>query len=403
MLTEHLDLRGGDSLWDAGSAAPASDPLPRTRCDVAVIGAGITGSIVAERLTADGHSVVLLDRRAPGSGSTAASTAQIMWAMDVPLSTLSARIGKPEAARRWRRVHDAVRGFAARLDRLGIAGGRFDCPTLYLEGKAAGAQALREEAVLHRRHGLPSTFFEADAVAERFGIAPRAAIVSEGGYALDPVAVAHALLSAARSRGARVCYPMDVVGMSGTPEGIRLSLSGDERLDARRVVIASGYEQAGMFLPPEFSLLSTFVMATAPDTAPLWRERAMIWEAADPYLYMRADPQGRIIVGGEDETLREPGRRDELVGIKAATIAVKAGALLGTGPLPVERAWAATFGSSPDGLPAIGPAANMPNIWLAAGFGGNGIAFSALASEVLAASFAGTPDPDGECFSPYRF
>jgi glycine/D-amino acid oxidase-like deaminating enzyme len=42
-------------------------------------------------------------------------------------------------------------------------------------------------------------------------------------------------------------------------------------------------------------------------------------------------------------------------------------------------------------------------LWLASGFGGNGITFAALAAELLTAELTGQPDPDIECFDPYRF
>ena len=129
----------------------------------------------------------------------------------------------------------------------------------------------------------------------------------------------------------------------------------------------------------------------------------MIWEAADPYLYVRADTEGRVIAGGEDEQFRDPRRRDELLPTKRGILAAKLEALLQGRPVRVDRAWAAAFGTSPDGLPAIGRAANSHRIWLAAGFGGNGIAFSALASELLSAALAGKRDPDDDCFDPYRF
>lgn len=404
MLTEKLDLRSGDTPWDDKVwTCPPSDPLPDFRHDVAIIGSGITGAIIAERLSAEGHSVVLFDRRPPGMGSTAASTAQIMWAMDVPLTHLALRIGEAEAARRWRRVYAATRNFAERLDAQAIAAGKSACPTVYLEGNMLNAQALRDEAQLHRRHALPSEFLPADEVERRFGISPRAAIVSGEGFTIDPVAATHGLLDAARARGASICYPLDVAGISENGAGVRISLSDGRNLDASDVILATGYEKAPLFLPPAFSLLSTFVMATPAATAPLWRQHAMIWEAADPYLYFRVDADGRVIVGGEDEDTCNSGRRDELVFEKSGIIAARAGNVLGTGALAIDKAWSAIFGSSPDGLPAIGRAAHISHVWLAAGFGGNGITFSALASEILAAALAGRDDPDAECFDPYRF
>jgi glycine/D-amino acid oxidase-like deaminating enzyme len=40
---------------------------------------------------------------------------------------------------------------------------------------------------------------------------------------------------------------------------------------------------------------------------------------------------------------------------------------------------------------------------LASGFGGNGINSAALAAELLTAELTGQPDPEIECFDPYRF
>lgn len=404
MLSEHHDLRGGSSVWTQSRYdLPPSDPLP-DQCDAAIIGAGIMGATLAERLTAEGHSVVLLDRRPPAHGSTAASTAEIMWAMDVPLCDLAASIGQKEAVRRWTRVYSAVRRFAERIDALGIDCGRADRPTVYLEGAILDADGLRREETLHREAGLPTLYCDASVIAERFAIAARAGLVSTGGFEVEPTHLTLGLLASAQERGARIVYPCDATALTPEENGLRISLTDGRSLRARKLVFAGGYERAPLLLPPAFSLLSTFVMATAPLAQPLWRERAMIWEASDPYLYIRTCSEGRVIVGGEDEDFHEPSRRNALIGTKAGAIAAKAAALLGEDePLAIDRQWAAMFGSSPDGLPAIGPAANLPRAWLSAGFGGNGIAFAALAAEIVAAAFRGEADADAICFDPYRF
>jgi glycine/D-amino acid oxidase-like deaminating enzyme len=191
-------------------------------------------------------------------------------------------------------------------------------------------------------------------------------------------------------------WPCDVTALDGNA-----LLTDRGKLTADRIILATGYERPELFLPPAFSLISSFAIATAPGTAPLWREDAMIWEAADPYLYCRADAQGRIVAGGEDQVSQE-GPRDAMNGAKAGTIAAKLGSLIGA-DIAIDRKWTATFGVSPDGLPAIGRARHHDNLWLASGFGGNGVSFAALAAELLGAEFAGTPDPAAECFDPYRF
>ncbi|WP_375195698.1 NAD(P)/FAD-dependent oxidoreductase [Sphingobium sp.] len=403
-LSEARDLRAGTVPWRAEDwrQRPA-DPLPRRRVDVAILGAGIMGAILAERLSARTAQVALFDRRPPGCGSTAASTAEIMWAMDVPMIHLARTHGEAEAARRWKRVFAAVRGLADRLDGQGIEGDRADRPTLYLAGSLLDERALSEEAVMHRRHGLPSRFHDGAAVAERFGISARAAILSEGGFEVDPVRLTHALLDRAASRGATISYPVDIAALEPDGEGVLLATADGRTVHARNVILATGYERPRLFLPPAFGLMSTFVIATPPVTAPLWRENAMIWEASDPYLYVRTNREGRIIAGGEDVGQSDEKARDAMIEARAGTIAAKLERLLGQGPIVIDRQWAATFGTSPDGLPAIGRSSLMPHVWLAAGYGGNGIAFAALAAELLEGELFGSSDPDAICFDPYRF
>lgn len=405
MLSEHHDLRSGDPPWREADYAPiAVDALP-ARSDVVIVGAGIMGATLAERLTADGHDVALLDRRPPATGSTAASTAHVMWAADLPLLKLAAQLGEADAMRRWTRTRRVVEAFAERIDALGIDCARHDRPTVYLAGNVLDSEGLRAEAGLHARAGLPSRFLDAAATAQRFAIAPRASIVSEGGFEVEPTRLARGLLETAQRRGARLHVPCDVVALSPDDGKVRVNLADGRQVEARRAIFAGGYERAPLLLPAAFGLLSTFAIATAPDTAAgLWREKAMIWEASDPYLYIRSTADGRVIAGGEDMAFTDPRKRDALMPGKAGAIAAGSAALLGeAAPLAIDRIWSATFGSSPDGFPAIGPAANLPGVWVAQGFGGNGIAFAALAAELIAADFSGRPDPDAPCFDPYRF
>jgi glycine/D-amino acid oxidase-like deaminating enzyme len=169
------------------------------------------------------------------------------------------------------------------------------------------------------------------------------------------------------------------------------------------VILAAGYERPTWFLPPAFSVGSSYAIATPAGHAPRWRENAMIWEASSSYLYARATADGRIIAGGEDEDFADAHRRDALIPAKAGTIAAKLAAMIAVEDVPVDCCWSASFGASPDGLPAIGQARNHENLWLASGFGGNGVTFAALGAELISAEMSGQIDPDRGCFDPYRF
>src|SRR5690606_25593350 len=83
--TEQADLRGGRSPWHAGTEYIIRPVTESCRCDVLIVGAGITGSLLAEQLTYQGLDVIIIDRERPGGGSTAASTSMLLWEIDRPL------------------------------------------------------------------------------------------------------------------------------------------------------------------------------------------------------------------------------------------------------------------------------------------------------------------------------
>ena len=400
MLTERHDLRSGPTPWETAGDIDA-DPLPATPVDDAIIGAGIMGAMLAERLTAAGKSVALLDRRTPASGSTSASTALVLWEMDVPLTHLARTIGEDAAVARWRRVAATVARLGERIDGKDLDAERIPRVSLYLNGDRLDEAGLRAEADLRRKHGLLSTFLTGDAVADRFGIAARPGLVSTNSFEVEPVKLTRALLDRARSAGATISFPCDATALTHAGDHILVTTDRGD-LSAHDVILAGGYERGPLLLPPAFSLHSSYAIATAPGTAPLWRENAMIWEASESYLYARADADGRVIAGGADEDFADASARDRLIPEQAATIARGLSDLVGADIEPRER-WAAMFGSSPDGLPAIGRARPGEHVWLAGGFGGNGVSFAALAAELLTAELTGAPDPDLTLFDPYRF
>lgn len=400
MLTETHDLRTGATPWDDSWVAPRVDFLPARPVDIAIVGAGVMGAMLAERLSATGKSVALVDRRPPATGSTAASTALVLWEMDVPLTHLARTIGKGAAIARWQRIAATVARLAERIDAERLDAKRIDRPSLYLDGDLLDAAGLRGEADLRALHGLPSAFLEGGAVAERFGIAARPGLVSGNSFEVDPVALTLDMLARARDHGATVTFPCDVTAITHDDQVVLTTTQG--RLVAHDVILAGGYERAALFLPPAFALHTSFAIATAPGTAPLWRENAMIWEASESYLYARVDADGRVIAGGGDADSTDLVPRERVLPAKAAEIAAGLTRLTAADIVPRER-WAALFGSSPDGLPAIGRARPGEHVWLASGFGGNGVTFAALAAELLTAELTGTPDADLQLFDPYRF
>ncbi|WP_337180286.1 FAD-binding oxidoreductase [Sphingopyxis granuli] len=367
-----------------------------------MIGAGISGALIAETLSEAGLDVVVIDRRAPAEGSTAASTALLQYELDMPLSHMAERIGKARAVRIWQRSRLAVDSLRSRTERLGL---RVDAATrrsLYLDGNVLDPAALAAEAEARREAGFEVELIGPAAVLERYGIRNRHAIVGFDNYSADPRRMAAAYLHIAQARGARIYVPAEVSGVEPSASGVILDIEGRGEVRAKHAIFATGYEMLKGVPRKGNYIMSTWSIATKPQPRAIWPDAAMIWEASDPYLYIRTTPDGAVICGGEDEEFADEQARDAKIAAKTATLEAKLGKLLPAIDPTAAFAWAGSFGNSPLGTPTVGRVPHMPNCYAAMGYGGNGITFSMMAAQILRNEICGGGDADADLFSFHR-
>ncbi|KQU84215.1 FAD-dependent oxidoreductase [Mesorhizobium sp. Root102] len=400
-MPRKLDLRTGPPVWSAYRAPTVpTDSLTRdAKADVLIVGMGISGAMMAEALTANGHSVVCIDRRGPLKGSTSATTALVQFEIDQPLYTLSKMIGKATAEQAWRRSRLAVSNLAARIAELGINCGPSRTPSLYLAGTMLGPSDLHDEAEARRRAGIGATYLTSAPLAEKFGVDRDGAILSHGNIALDPRKLTAGLLLKALERKARFCAPVEATVIEDSADEVVVATKDGPTITARHVVLATGYELVDIVPATAHRIISTWAIATRPQSRKIWPQAAFIWEASDPYLYMRATADGRVVCGGEDEDFVDETRRDALIGEKSARIAEKLGLIFPHLDTRPAFAWTGSFGTTTTGLPYIGAIPRHPRIHAVMGYGGNGITFSQIASEIVSASIDGLDDTDARLFA----
>jgi glycine/D-amino acid oxidase-like deaminating enzyme len=397
-----LDLWSGRTVWEL-TPRPPSPTVKLTasqRADIVIVGAGITGSFLAERLTREGREVLVLDRHEPRTASTAASTALLQWEIDAPMLELESGLGFDAASAIYRRSLAAVAAIDGMVTRLGPGAHLIPRDTLYFAGGELDPVDLAEEHRLRAMAGLPGELLDRAALAGQFGFDRDAAIRSPGSAEADPVALARLALQAAIGRGARVASPVTVVDYAFGFQSAAVRTEDGVEIEANAVILANGYEMPA-FVPAEIHRLrSTWAIATAPQPAgALWPDRCLLWEASRPYLYARTTPEDRIIIGGEDEAMSDAAARDAALPGKADALLGKLAELLPGANLSLDAAWAGFFGETEDGLPLIGPVPGQPRCYAAFGYGGNGITFSAMAADLIAAALAGTVDPLTEFFA----
>ena len=361
---------------------------------VVVLGAGVIGLSVARALAARGARPLVVDA-SPAAREASWAAGGILglgteYASDGPGYQL-ARF----AFDRWEAAADRLRretGVPLVVTREG---------TLLVAKDAADAAALEARGAFHRSVGLASAMLDgpgARRVEPR--LAPRVeAALHVPEARLDNRLLLEALDAACRNGGIEVrtgVRALRCVERGGRVFGVETA-SGAVPADA--VVVATG-------------AWSEEVAATAGLVLPMVPVKGQMLriDAPDGFLgpIVKQGPQylvpqrGRgIVVGTTAEEVGFTRGTDEgaLAAIRAAAEAL----VPDIAGRPRVEAWAGFRPRLPDLLPALGPVASRPGLFLATGHFRNGILLCEATGELLARAVLGDVDPLLAAFDPERF
>lgn len=395
-----MDLASGLPYHWILNGLPHRYPALRqdVRCDVAIVGAGITGALCAHACMQAGIHAVVLDARPIGTGSTAASTALLQYELDTPLHELIGRTGERDAVRTYHLGVEAVSELVQIAEGLEEPSATSRCSVQYASRRSHAA-GLRKEYAVRRAHGLDVTLWDRHTVHRHFPSLRTIALANHAAAQLDPYAFTHRLLQDVLHRGGSVFERTTVLDHARAPSGpFVLRTNTGHTVHAGHLVMATGYESQRYLPRPLLDLHSTYAVASERmERTTLWHEDCLLWETAQPYLYLRTTPDGRAIIGGLDEPFRDPRRRDRLLGRKARRLAALFQRLIPDVPFVAEYAWCGTFGSTADGLPYIDRDPRS-GAWFVLGMGGNGITFSRTGAVIVRDAILGKPNANARIF-----
>lgn len=396
-----MDLKSGSPFWPIRDGlAFTYPPLERDRhCDVAIMGGGITGALIAFHLAEAGLHTIVLDKRDIGWGSTSATTALLQYEIDTPLHELINMIGEHNAVRSYLACRDGIDKLEHLVNKLHIACEFKRKKSLYMGVKKADVPALQREYAARHHAGFKLDWLDQRDIEQHFSFSRPAGIMSYDAAQMDAYRCAHALLQAAIRLDAQVHDRTTVTEIEHGRTGVRLHTDRNASVRAKHLVFATGFESERYLSKKVAKLISTYALASEPITNfDGWYDRCLIWEMADPYLYLRTSADGRVIMGGEDEDFRNPALRDELIGQKTKRLHQKFNKLFPHLQMEVAFAWAGTFARTKDGLAYIGTAPHRKHAYFALGYGGNGITYSILAAEIIRDAILGKTNPYADLF-----
>lgn len=381
-----MNLVSGYPFWLIKEGLPFNYPALQKSIstDVLIIGAGISGALAGYHLINAGVKCVIVDSRSIGLGSTCASTSLLQYEIDTPLSKLIDKVGLNTAVLSYKLCEEAI-------SKIGLIDKKIKCgefefkKSLYYAANKKHLNFLNCEFAVRKEHGFKVSFLNEESLQKTYGITAPGAILSQTGAQTNAYKFAHDLLQFCKKKGIDIYDRTAVVDIQHQRKSVLVTTANGIKIKAKKLVYANGYEAVNYIEKKIVSLHSTFATISEqnmPDVN-LWKDEVLVWNTADPYLYVRSTKDRRIIVGGRDEPFVNAHKSNALISSKSKQLKKDIETLFPSIEYKPEFNWAGIFGSTKDGLPFIGSLPHKPNAYFALGFGGNGITFSLMAAEII--------------------
>ena len=370
------------------------------KADIVIMGAGISGSLIADELVRNGFDVVIVDKRHAGMGSTAASTSLLQYEIDIPLFRLVNLVGKKHAVESYRLCREAIYLLQEKCSSLKVDSLFSLRPSFQFASAENHFPDLKTEYTTRKKYGFNVELLSRSQTRNCFTIDSAGGIYSEDGAEADAYRITHELLSHGIQKGLRVYDHTEISEITYQKKKVKLLTAAGNSIIARKIIIACGYESQKYIPRKVQSLHSTYAITSEPQMRKtFWYKNSLIWETARPYLYLRTTSDNRIIIGGKDIASSHPGKRDALLKTKKRSLENSFHKLFPEIPFTTDFSWAGVFASTKDGLPFIGSIPERPNTLFALGYGGNGTTFSVIAAIIIRDLLFGKTNPAATIFS----
>lgn len=390
-----------ESWWQRHWPSPGFPALDTSdRCDVVVVGGGVTGCAAALRIARSGSRVLLLEARAIAAGASGRNGGFLLAGMAHRPVELAARVGEQHAAT----LYDMTAEGRERLYETARAIGAGDLVartgSLRLAADADELEQLHAEATLLEAMGSVRV-----RRLDAHELPPRLVGHFLGGLHFPddgrsvPAGWVRALASAAAESGAFLYEDSPVVAIDDDTDGVVVRVDAGHEVRADHVVVATEAWLSGL-LPELAGLVLPYrsqVLAAAPPRDRLGQVARVLphvtWSRRG-WDYAQQTADGTLVVGGERVEDVELVRswREEVVDDDQRWLEEWIRRVLGTDPQVLER-WAGVLSQTPDGFPLLGALPGRPRVLTCGGWGGAGNVLGFVGGQLVADLAIGR-DPD---------
>src|ERR1700728_3530941 len=387
-------LTGDTGVGDATRARLTFD----LDADICVVGAGLAALTVALEAARLGASVVVLEGRHVGWGASGGLLGTVMPGYGLALKDLIARIGLEDAKELWdlsKQGAEYVRAQATEQQMPGIAVSE---GALQVSNIDVGDRLISELQMLGEDFGTEVEGWQVDQVraqlkTDRYfhGIHfPKA-------FQVDGRKYLQGLAALAKRAGARIFEETPVVGIDAS--GIRKRIvTPSARLRASHIVLAGNVHLGAPSRRLSETLLPVWRYAGITEPLGDRLSEAIAFKGSvidtDGVDQFRVAEGGRLMWASPETTWdARPQRFTAGIARRIRTIFPQLGSV------QIEDVWSGATGQTVHGMPQVGQL--RKGLWVASGFGRQGLATSAMAGQLIARSIL-WGDERWRLFSPFE-
>src|SRR5262245_25926224 len=366
--------------------------------DICIVGAGLAGLTVALEASRMGASVAVLEGRHVGWNASGHQLGTVRPGFDLPIAELIERVGFEDSKELWALSREGAEFVRATATEEAMPGIGLSEGVLEVSNVDAGEQLISRLQMLSEDFETEVEGWQIDRVrselkTDRYfhGIYyPRA-------FQVDGRKYVHSLAALARRTGVRIFEDTPVVSID--PSGIRKRIvTPSARLRAWHIVLAGNIHLGAPMRRLSETLLPVWRYAGV--TAPLGERinEIMAFRGSvadtDGIDHFRVVDGDRLMWASPETTwAMRPQYFSGSIARRIRTIFPR------LGQVEIEEMWSGAIGQTVHGMPQIGQL--RKGLWVASGFGRQGLNTSAMAGQLIARSIL-WGDERWRLFSPFE-
>lgn len=365
--------------------------LSTKKCDVVIIGAGLTGILCAYWLSKKGKNVIVLESEKVLTGATAYTTAFVTAVLDTDISDLIKAMGREKTKMLWESASKAIDFFEAIISNEKINCDFVRCTSYMYSNTEKESDDLTKEFQAMAKIGIDCRYkrlsylsFLHDSYIEIYNQAK-----------LHPVKFLQPLVVAAQNYNTIFFEKSKVESITSSLSNFCVQTEHG-KIYADYVVTATykPFNNPNQLLFKTGKYISYIITFKLPYKIPdgIYEDMQL------PYHYFRIDNNSKacsVMLGGEDHRAEIP------ISPQKSYNSLKhyAEKIFGT-EISIEKKWSGSILEPTDGIALIGPYKKSELV--ATGFSGNGFIYSAIAAQMFDDYISGRKNDYSNLYDPKR-